>query len=189
MSPLVPLHNADDESEPVYDPYLWKSFMKLHPETRFIFVQWVDYVGTMRTRIIPAIEFQRLVETDQRFTISKGNLGTLQDDTMTSVCNTTGQMYVEPDLATLRPTWHGPAPAATVTASFKNADGVFVDECPRGGLQVLLDQLSQQSIQLLIGFEIEVTFLRRNPENASDPYLPLTTNHAWGTLTSDSTLR
>jgi glutamine synthetase len=140
----------------------------------------------MRTRILPVIEFTKLVDTNQRISIAQGNTGTLQNDTVTAAVNTTGQIYVEPDLASLRPTWHGPAPAATVFSSWHNSEGQPIKECPRGGLQILLDDLSStDSITLLLGFEIEVTFLRRNPANPSDPYIPLTTNHAWGTMTPE----
>jgi glutamine synthetase len=160
--------------------------MQLHPETRYVFVQWLDYMGTIRLRILPVAEFTKLIDSNQRISIAQGNTGTLQDDTVTSAVNTTGQIYVEPDLASLRPTWHGPAPAATVFSSWRNAEGYSIKECPRGGLQILLDELSSQhSVDLLTGFEIEVTFLRRNPDDASDPYIPLTTNHAWGTMTPE----
>jgi glutamine synthetase len=172
--------------EDIYDSAAWRSFMQLHAETRFVFVQWLDYMGTMRTRILPVAEFTKLIDSNQRISISQGNTGTLQNDTVTSAVNTTGQIYVEPDLASLRPAWHGPAPAATVFSSWKNAEGLPIKECPRGGLQILLDNISSaNSISLLVGFEIEVTFLRRNPENTSDRYIPLTTNHAWGTMTAE----
>jgi hypothetical protein len=45
-----------------YDTRLWLSFMKLNPDVRFIFVQWLDWMGQIRHRIYPAIEFQKLVQ-------------------------------------------------------------------------------------------------------------------------------
>jgi glutamine synthetase len=171
---------------PVYDSHAWTVFMQLHQDIRFVFVQWLDYMGTMRVRILPVTEFNKLIGSNQRISIAQGNTGILQNDTVTSAVNTTGQIYVEPDLTSLRPTWHGPAPAATVFSSWRNAEGLPIKECPRSGLQILLNELSSaKSIDILIGFEIEVTFLRRNPEDASDPYAPLTANHAWGTMTPE----
>lgn len=173
--------------EPIYPLNIWKSFMKANPGTRFVFVQWLDYMGQLRTRFLPTVEFDKLLHSNQRISIAQGNTGTLQNDTVTAAVNTTGQIFVEPDLASLRATWRGgPAQSASVFASWRDEHGIPIDECPRSGLQILLDDLqSKHSINLLTGFEIEVTFLRRNPENKTDPYLPLTTNHAWGTLSAE----
>jgi glutamine synthetase len=161
--------------------------MEAHPETRFIFVQWLDYMGQMRTRFLPTLEFNKLLQNNQRISIAQGNTGTLQNDTVTTAVNTTGQIYVEPDLTSLRATWHGaPAPSASVLSSWRNEDGLPIKECARSSLQSLLNEIeTKHSITLLTGFEIEVTFLRRNPEMKADPYLPLTTNHAWGTLSAE----
>ncbi|KAK3076827.1 hypothetical protein LTS18_011945 [Coniosporium uncinatum] len=75
-----------------------------------------------------------------------------------------------------------------------SATGEPINECPRGGLQRLLNILStDHNISITLGFEIELTLLRRREQSLhppslnlntnSDPYEPLTTNHAWSTLT------
>jgi glutamine synthetase len=53
----------------------------------------------------------------------------------------------------------------------------------------LNDLQFNHGITLTCGFEIEVTFLKRNPPGSStDPYAPLTHTHAWGTLTPEDWL-
>ncbi|KAE9977063.1 hypothetical protein EG327_007874 [Venturia inaequalis] len=183
--PLV-VYRAPGPGEATYDIRIWENFMKLHPETRFVFVQWLDYMGQMRSRIYPAMEFNKMVNNGTRISIAQGNTGTLQNDTVTEVVNTTGQIYVEPDLGSLRPAWHAPMPAATVMSRWCDINGAPIKECARCHLQSYLQELqSEHSTHLLVGFEIECVFLRRNPENGADPYLPLTTTHAWGTMSPE----
>ncbi|KAF2803804.1 developmental protein-like protein fluG [Mytilinidion resinicola] len=169
----------------VYDIQAFENFMKDNSAIQFVYVQWLDYMATMRVRIVPIAEFERLIKTGGRIGISRGNTGTLQNDGITPAVNTTGQIYIEPDLNTLRRTHKkDPLPSATVLSFWRDEDGSPIKECPRGGLQILLDDLSSaHSITILVGFEIEVTFLTRHPENKDESYAPLTTEHAWGTMT------
>ena len=163
-----------------YDSNLLLEFLRKHP-AKFVYVQWLDYMGTMRTRIFPVAEFSRIIRNGSRIGISRGNTGTLQNDHTTPAVNTTGQINLEPDLRSLRPTVSGDplGTSATVMAYWRDENGRPAPEDPRGGLEVLTQRLKDEyKTTLLIGFEIEVTFLRRNPENFQSPYLPLTTNHA-----------
>jgi hypothetical protein len=88
----------------VYDNQVFDSFMKENPDVRFVYVQWLDYMATIRARVVPIKEFTRMIREGDRIGISQGNTGTLQNDTLTSIVNTTGQIYVEPDLRSLRRT-------------------------------------------------------------------------------------
>ncbi|KAJ9666499.1 hypothetical protein H2201_003422 [Coniosporium apollinis] len=165
------------------------TFIQNYPSTRYVYLQWLDYMGTLRARILPIAEFTRIVQSGSGIGISRGNTGTLQNDTVTPAVNTTGQLYVEPDLFTLRKTHtKDPLPSASVMGFWRDEDGKAIKECPRGGLQLLLDELeTEHNISLVIGFEIEVTFLRRADPSSppTDRYKPLTANHAWGTLTPE----
>lgn len=76
---------------------------------RYVFVQWVTYMGEIRTRVVPVKHFKSI----ERLGISRGNTGTLQNDGITSVVNTTGQIYIEPQFSSLRP--------AGITSSDSNA--------------------------------------------------------------------
>lgn len=166
-----------------------ESFIENNPSTKYIYLQWLDYMGTLRARILPIVEFICIIQSGSGIGISRGNTGTLQNDTVTPAVNTTGQLYVEPDLSTLRKTHaKDPLPSASVMGFWRDEDGKAIKECPRGGLQLLLDELkSEHNISLIIGFEIEVTFLHHTDPSspATDCYTPLTTNHAWGTLTPE----
>lgn len=158
-------------------------------------------MGTLRTRCIPsrrisaATELPRTVSgqtTNQskanhfRIGISRGNLGTLQDDTSTPVCNPVGQIYVRPDISTLRKMHQGGhvlEPTATVMASFEEEDGSAVNLCPRSLLSDTVDSLRNKSnLEFLIGFEIEITFCQRIENDTDIGFKPLD-DHAWSTFT------
>ena len=116
--------------------------------------------------------------------ISLGNFGTLQNDSFTPVCLPVGQIYLQPDISTLRPMWREGTvwDAATVIARTVNEADEPHELCPKSGLEKLTRELeATYDFQFLVGFEIEITFCRRFAEG----FQPLDTNHAWGTFTDD----
>lgn len=137
-----------------------------------------------------------MIHSGDRIGISQGNTGTLQNDGITPVVSPVGQIYVEPDLRSLRLQHNkDPLSSATVLSFWRDGQGHPIRECPRANLEVLInDMLYNHGISLLCGFEIEVTFLRRNnlscPLSPSqEPYTPLTENHAWSTITPEDWLQ
>lgn len=138
----------------------------------------------MRSRCIPALHhFQ---EEQLRFGISRGNLGTLQNDTSTSVCNPVGQILVCPDMSSLRRMHQGnlPGPTATLMANFEEANGNAVSLCPRSLLTKTVSTLQDEfSLDILIGFEIEISFCRRAETSSGYAFEALDNIHAWSTFT------
>ena len=188
----------------VYNVETFDTFTKENPDVKYVYVQWLDYMATIRTRILPIAEFTSLIHSGSRIGISKGNTGTLQNDGITPAVNPVGQTYVEPDLRPLRRTHKkDPLPSATVLCFWRDESGHPIRECPRNNLEVLVNDLQyNHQTSLLCGFEIEVTFLKRNtpPKNpfsspstsesdSFEPYTPLTQTHAWGTLTPEQWLQ
>ncbi|CBX98178.1 similar to developmental protein fluG [Plenodomus lingam JN3] len=175
----------------VYDVQILDDFKQKNPAVKFVYVQWLDYMATVRARIVTLKEFERMVRAGERIGISQGNTGTLQNDSTTPVVNTTGQIYVEPDLRSLRKTHNkDPLPSATVLCYWRNESGKALVECPRNGLENLVSDLQYNyGTSLLVGFEIEVTFLNRSRRNAAQPYSSLTTTHAWSTLSPEQWLQ
>lgn len=170
-----------------YDVSILERFRSDYEKLKWVYVQWLDYMGTMRVRILPIAEFDRMIRSGGRISIARGNTGTLQNDDITAVVDTAGSIYVEPDLRTLRRTHpKDPLPAATVIGAWRSEDGTPIKECPRSGLEILLDDLATtHHTTLTLGFEIEVTFLYRDPPMSEQPYAPITTAHAWATMTNE----
>jgi glutamine synthetase len=187
MQAPQPLQLAWKEPEPQEKPYnldLFTRFFEQHPELKFVYVQWLDYLGTLRTRMMPIAGFRRLITSGERIGISLGNIGTLQNDRVTPAVSSAGQMYAEPNTSTLRLSHsRDPLASATVIGSFGDKDGRRSDHCPRSTLRTLVDRFSNDhNITFLAGFEIEVVFLKQDSEGQ---YSPWTTNHAWGTFTPE----
>lgn len=126
----------------VYDTQLYDSFMQQNPEVKFVYVQWLDYMATIRTRMVPIKEFDRIMRSGSRIGISQGNTGTLQNDGSTPVMNPIGQIYVEPDLRSLRRTHKRDAiPSATVLSFWRDERGHPIRECPRANMELLINEL------------------------------------------------
>ena len=175
----------------VYDVAHFDGFMKQNTGVNFIYVQWLDYMAMMRVRVLPIKEFTRIIYSGGRIGMSQGNIGTLQNDTLTPVVNTKGQIYVEPDLRSLRRAHSkDPLKAATVFGYWRSEDGRPLPSCPRNSLEILVNELQyKHNTTLQIGFEIEATFLSRdkphNSFNSQQPqqtFEPVTRVHAWSTL-------
>jgi len=180
MQAPLPLQLAWKEPEPQKEPYdldAFTTFFDQHPELKFVYVQWLDYLGMLRVRMMPIAGFRHLIINGERIGISLGNTGTLQNDRVTSAVSSAGQMYVEPDISTLRLTHSRDLLAsATALGSFCDQDGSRLDCCPRNTLRTLADRLpNDHGITFLAGFEIEVVFLKQDSEGQ---YSPWTTNHA-----------
>ncbi|OAG02620.1 glutamine synthetase/guanido kinase [Paraphaeosphaeria sporulosa] len=175
----------------VYDTQLYDTFMQQNPEVKLVYVQWLDYMSTIRARMVPIKEFDRMMRSGSRIGISQGNTGTLQNDGSTPVMNPIGQIYVEPDLRSLRRTHHRDAiPSATVLSFWRDERGNRIRECPRANMELLINDLQyNRGIKLLCGFEIEVTFLRRSDAPQDEAFTPLTRTHAWGTMSPEQWLQ
>ena len=165
------------------------SFIENHPEVKFIFVQWLDYLGQMRTRCLPTAEFHKMIQKKQAIRISNGNLGTLQNDHMTPMCNPVGTICVSFDflLPSLRIMQRVGLikTAATVMGKICEESGAPHELSPREWLDQHLNRFWKEfEVDFLVGFEIEITFCKRNKDNP-DLFEPLDSTHAWGTFTDE----
>lgn len=172
---------------PRYDQQNLRALLEDFEGLKYVFVQWVDFMGQLRTRCLPIADFTKLIQAGDAFAISYGNLGTLQNDHLTSVCVPVGSIYVEPDiyLDSLRPMQsHGPIQdAATVMAGFVEESGDRHKLCPRSALQTTLDIFNNEHhVWFLVGFEIEITFCKRVASDGGTTFDPLDTVHAWSTF-------
>lgn len=182
-----------DEALSRYNDFAKRQLSELtagNPNINYVFVQWLDYMALIRTRGLPISEFTKLIRSDGNIRISNGNLGTLQNDHMTAVCNPVGSIGVKPDvqLVSLRPMLK--PTTASVMAGFTEENGRPLSLCPRSALQDILDKFFKSyGVHFRVGFEIEITFCHRQYPRAagssSVEFTPLDNVHAWGTLTDE----
>jgi glutamine synthetase len=76
-----------------------------------------------------------------------------------------------------------PSNTGTLMASFEEEDGTAVKLCPRSMLSEVVSSLQREfNLNVLVGFEIEITFCRRPGDKSESPFEPLD-DHAWSTFT------
>ena len=155
-------------------------------------MQWVDNSATTRVRMFPLEEFIRIARGEKRIGVSLSVLCMLQDDTVLPGSSATGQLYLQPDLTSLRRnTGLSPSAAAsaTIMTFWRSEDDHPVEGCPRSMLRDITSLLkTKHGKEVLCGFEIEVVFLKAdvNQTTGKKTYLPATTNHSWSQMTTDT---
>lgn len=199
ISPYEPPQFPPPPKTPqVYDLACFNEFMGKNPGIKFVYVQWLDYMTMVKARVLPIKEFTRIVRGGHRLTISQGDIGAMQNGTLTPAVNTKGQIFVEPDLRSIRRTHDkDPLKAATVFSYWRSEEGSPLHFCPRNKLETLISELQYKyDITLQAGFEIDVTlFSHDNSPNAfnfqrpKQTYEPVTQVHAWSTMTSTQWLQ
>ncbi|KAJ5797979.1 uncharacterized protein N7503_007275 [Penicillium pulvis] len=164
------------------------AFLQANPKIEYIWMQWVDYTATVRVRMFPLQEFVRIARNQRRIGIAMAALSMLQNDVVIPEGSTTGQFYMQPDFSSLylNGSMVTPAaPSATVMTFWKTEDGQFLEGCPRGTLQNIVEKLHKQhNINVLCGFEVEVVFLKSEKERTTCD--PATTIHSWSQMTTQT---
>ncbi|KAH9880047.1 hypothetical protein J1614_002072 [Plenodomus biglobosus] len=172
----------------VYNIQFFDDFKQKNHAAKFVYVQWLDYVATVRARVVTMKEFERMIRAGERMEI---NTSTLKNDSRNPIIVTTGPIYMEPDLRSLRKNHDkDPLPSATAFCYWRNESGNALVECPRNSLEIQFNGLQHNyATSLLVGFEIKVTFLNRGRQNVAQHYSPLTTAHTWSTLSPEQWLK
>jgi glutamine synthetase len=151
----------------VYEDQTLDRFMKQYSDVRFVYVQWLDYTSKTQTRIIPMKEFSRMIREHDRISVSHDSTGIRHNELQTSA----GQIYIEPDLRSLRRTNpKDPLPSAAVLSYWRSESGVSLPSCPRTSLESIINTLQYtHATTLLVGFELTVAFLATRATNHDPP--------------------
>ncbi|DAA76886.1 TPA_exp: Extracellular developmental signal biosynthesis protein FluG [Trichophyton benhamiae CBS 112371] len=173
-------------------------FMAVYNTIDYYWLQFVDYTATVRVRMLPARQFYHMLQ-GKSIGITMALMNLLQNDTLGEPgALTAGQFLLRPDVTTLSPNLKrsGNPNSATVMTFWKNSKGKPLEGCPRHTLQNLADKCkSEFGISLLIGFEVEVVFMkpsgakrdhRYNYLEDEDYFTPWVLNHSWSNMTSDT---
>jgi glutamine synthetase len=175
----------------VYDNQLFDEFMQRNSEVRYVYVQWLDYMAIVQSRIVSIKEFTRMVRAGDRIRVSSEKSKTISEsDASMMVVPHEDDIYIEPDLRSLRRTHSkDPLPSAIVFSYWRSESGAPLPSCPRTSLEMLINTLQySHATTLLIGFGVQVTFLARNMDTntrgrSSQIFFPVTKAHARGSLT------
>lgn len=168
------------------------AFLQTNPGVKYIWQQFLDYTGTLRSRMMTTQQFRKQLSTGKNPYTTTALTRMMPDDSLVTGCSATGQFLLAPDLSTLSLNKGISSPSATVQ-SWWMADTEQVpnvehyDRCPRWLLQSQCDALkSEFDITMLVGFEIEIVFMRPIlNEDKSDivDFGPLHMVHSWANMT------
>ena len=172
------------------------SFFRKNPDIRYIWLQWIDYTNSMRLRMMPVQEFISTVRNQKRVGATLGIRRLLQRDYVAPGGTATGQLLFSFDTTTLTRNLGMPpntGPSSTVQTFWHEdqPDSVkgspHLEGCPRWSLQRQVELAkSEFGISLLVGFEIEVVFMKpiKDPQNGNiTDFAPMTDLHSWCNMT------
>ncbi|KAK5273761.1 hypothetical protein LTR96_000361 [Exophiala xenobiotica] len=172
---------------------LFDAFLQTNPGVKYIWVQYLDYTGTLRNRMVTIQQFRKQLATGKYLGCTSAISRLMQDDHGATGVSATGQFILAPDLSTLSLNKGIASPSATVQTwwmletehSPNNLD--HWDRCPRWLLQSQCDALkSEFNITILMGFELEIIFMRPiyNDEKSDfADFAPLHMVHSWANMT------
>ena len=144
----------------------FEEFQSSHGDVEYIWVEWIDYAAMRRQIMVPVEAFRDQLNKQKWPTIFGCLTSHLPNDTVAEGGVPIGEVLLAPDMDTLLPNIAVPSPSATVLTWWmqdRNNDAkvTSVPGCPRTTLQHLCSVLSQDhQISILMGFEIEVCFVR-----------------------------
>lgn len=189
-----PSYSASSEGVDNYspsDPTILQSFLSAHPETKYVWLQAVDYTTTTRSRMIPIDSFRSIVQASKFPSLTNGVLRMLQTDQIAEGGSATGQFQLLPDLNTLTPNvGHHTVTNSATCQSFwlEDRTNKSLEGCPRSTLRRYVDMAkSEFNVSFLMGFELEICFFQRttDPSGKVLSFEPHSHAHAWNATYPD----
>ncbi|KAE8330407.1 FluG family protein [Aspergillus sergii] len=167
----------------------WQRFHANHQGVDFVWVFFTTYIGTNLVRMVPVLEFKRLLERNQGISVPKVILHVLPHDNVAEGGSLTGSFFLQPDPRSLSPSLD--SNKAIVMASWTDKEtNMPMEECARSKLDTLTQSIEQKSNgSVLVGFELEFSLLRqRTLPNGRIEYETVNVDHSWCSMTRDDEL-
>lgn len=151
---------------------------------KYLRLQWLDYTATLRVRILPVKQALHMVRAGKHIGITKGVFGLTQVDSMAAGFGPVGEYKLFPCFDSLRR--GGQDGYATVQCEFRENNGEPVSVCPRTNLRCIAEKAKLNRIEFLVGFEIEIVFMKRTRVDGAIEYRyqPEDQGHSWSAAVS-----
>ncbi|KAL7274933.1 hypothetical protein RUND412_002155 [Rhizina undulata] len=159
----------------------FEEFLQKHSHIKRVRLQWIDYTGTLRFRIVPISQMRKLLASGTYLGVARACLSLLQNDMTTEDMTPVGQYHLVPDLSSIRDCDAYASGHASIMCVLR--EGEFAEEevetCTRTVLSSVLEKAkSKHGLDFKIGFETEVVFMQRD---SSGEFMPVSKVHAWST--------
>ena len=154
-------------------------FIASHNDISLVLLQWLDYTATLRVRLLPLKQAVKRFDDANLIGITKAVLGLLQQDEMCPGFTATGQYSLYPCFDSLR--MGAGIGHAVVQCEFREENWDKVPICPRTVLRTIIEKSTAHGLSFLIGFEIEVVFMKWKVVDGQFHYgkEPLAQGHTW----------
>lgn len=156
-----------------------KEFLERNPSTKYLRLQWLDYITTLKLRVIPIKLAVDMFKKQKSIGITKAVLGLIHHDIMVPTFSPVGEYELIPCFEGLR---LGEREGyATVQGEFHEKDGSEVAIDPRSALRRVVQKAKKHDLSFLVGFELEVVFMTSSIADGSHVFGkdPVSYGHAW----------
>ncbi|SLM34296.1 Glutamine synthetase/guanido kinase, catalytic domain [Lasallia pustulata] len=152
--------------------------------TKYLRLQWLDYTTTLRARILPIKQALQLFRAGKYLGVTESVFALTQIDSLAAGFGPVGEYKLYPCFDSLRR--GGQNGYATMQCEFREDNGEPVSSCPRTVLRGIAEQAELRGIEFLIGFEIEIVFMKWAEVDGAVKYRhpPADQGHAWSTVVS-----
>lgn len=133
-------------------------FLDQNPSVKFLRLQWLDFTSQLRVRILPVTRLLKMNKESKLVGIATAVLGLLQQDELAPGFAAVGEYKLYPNFESLR--LGARTGYATVQCEFREQDDEEVVICPRTFLRRMVNRVRDTDVEILIGFEIEVVFMK-----------------------------
>lgn len=158
---------GDEDPRPSHSALL-EQFLREHPTVKYLRLQWLDYGSILRVKLFPVQEILSMVKDGKLPGIPGVVLSILQTDR--SLFAPVGEFKLYPACESLR---LGPRTGyASVQCDFQEPKGDEVPICPRTLLRKIVSRACGGGKEFLVGFEIEVIFMKAKEGNEAELYAP-----------------
>ena len=134
-----------------------KSFLDANPSVRFLRLEWLDINSINHARIIHTNTAYNMLRERRMISISPRLTHVLHDDHTAPGILCTEELRLFPEVRSLRRAAR--ESYATLRCEYRRKDGREMLLCPRTMLRRIQEDADKRSLDILIGFEIEVVFM------------------------------
>lgn len=160
---------------------MWKAILLRHAPD-FVWLRFMPIHGAQLAIMIPTSRFSHMLESGINASVPLVALQAMRNDHVVEGGFVPGVLFLEPDLcsAYLHP-GQGPNNRVVIMTSFVESNGAAADNCPRSQLARFSGRLStEHRLAILLGFEIEVVFMRAVDSAPSPDFLfAQVGHHSW----------
>ncbi|KAL5365045.1 putative glutamine synthetase [Aspergillus floccosus] len=187
MAPQLDCYAGHFTTTPVPpDPSsLLRGFLTDHPRVRFVRLQWQDYSGLLRARLVVPSHLLTLMVTNTPVHMPPIAFHCIVDNTLLPNVNPTGNHFLIPDWASLRLLPGAAHPTAVVMCGvLATTPGCSLPDlslCPRRALASIVHHAEHHlNLDFRVGFEVEFEVFHR-----AVPPIPSQSNSAHSPITSE----